>query len=133
MSPLVRIFVIAHGTTQFRATLDGEHIVTSDRPLVDAARILLGRGYDPATPLTMRHIGSLYDSFVLMPIGEWAKLTYEEGAKAPLNRRKWKPFPDGVSRRDGRPKVALGAPEGGNTHADGESSVAAPPAAGNVH
>ena len=42
----------------------GEVIVdSSQQPLVDGARELLARGFDLATPLTMRHDGSSHDSF----------------------------------------------------------------------
>lgn len=70
----------------------GESIVASSRqPLVDGARVLLARGFDPTTPLTMRMEGKTYDSFQPLPIGEWAKWSYAEGEKTPLQRQRWKP------------------------------------------
>src|SRR5262249_8569183 len=70
----------------------GETIVSGSRqPLVDGARELLARGYDPATPLTMRVDGKAYDSFRPAPISEWAKWTYSESEKHPLKRRPWLP------------------------------------------
>jgi hypothetical protein len=60
---------------------------------VDGARELLGRGFDPATPLTMRMEGNTYDSFQPLPIGEWAKWTYAESEERALRRVPWMPFP----------------------------------------
>jgi hypothetical protein len=48
----------------------GDLVVRSRQPLVDGARELLARGFDPAALLTMRHEGSTYDSFLPAPIGE---------------------------------------------------------------
>ena len=45
---------------------------------MDGARELLARGFDPATPLTMRMEGKTYDSFQPLPIGKWAGWTYAE-------------------------------------------------------
>jgi hypothetical protein len=79
----------------------GEVIVTSSKqPLVDGARELLAAGFDPATPLTMRHDGSSHDSFAPLPIGRWAKLTYEERDNGGLTRARWMPraTPEGAQK-----------------------------------
>jgi len=83
------------GPGTFIARLEGsdEIVVQGTRqPLVDSARVLLGRGFDPATPLTMRHAGKICDSFRPLPIGEWARWTYKEPDQRPLQRTRWKPF-----------------------------------------
>jgi hypothetical protein len=80
---------------RFTARLEstGELLVANTRqPLVDGARVLLARGFDPGTPLTMRHAGSAHDSFQLMPIAEWAKWTYKEREKGGLAIDRWMPF-----------------------------------------
>ncbi|WP_395713528.1 hypothetical protein [Reyranella sp.] len=71
---------------------DGSLVVTSSRqPLVDSARELLAHGFDPETPLAMRHVGKSYDSFAKpAPIGELARWTYSEPDSEPLRRRLWK-------------------------------------------
>ena len=75
-----------------RLASTGEIIVRGSRqPLVDGARELLARGFDPATPLTMRHEGKAYDSFRPAPISEWAKWTYSESEEHALKRRRWVP------------------------------------------
>jgi hypothetical protein len=53
-----------NGHVRFLATLEstGEFVVRSHQPLVDGARELLARGYEPTTPLTMRHEGKAYDA-----------------------------------------------------------------------
>ena len=76
-SPLaaIRLVVAPKSAGRFTARLEstGEVIVEGTRqPLVDGARALLARGFDPATPLTMRHEGKGYDSFQPLPIGKWA-------------------------------------------------------------
>lgn len=69
----------------------GEVVVRSHQPLVDGARELIARGFDPATPLTMRHVGKSYDSFAPKPLSHWAKWTYSEGEQQRLQRREWRP------------------------------------------
>jgi len=75
-----------------RLASTGETIVRSSRqPLVDGARELLARGFDPATPLTMRVDGKAYGSFRPAPISLWAKWTYTESERYPLKRQRWMP------------------------------------------
>jgi hypothetical protein len=80
---------------KFTARLDGtgEVVVHSSRqPLADAAReLLLARGFDPVTPLTMRHEGSPHDSFRPLPIGKWAGWTYEERERDGIRCARWMP------------------------------------------
>jgi hypothetical protein len=81
---------------RFTARLEStaELVVENSRqPLVDGARVLLGQGFDPGTPLTMRHERKGYNSFQPMPIGHWAKWTYKEGEKDALRRTPWMPLP----------------------------------------
>jgi len=84
---------------RFSARLEssGEVVVLSHQPLVDGARELLARGFDPATPLTMRVSGIPYDSFLPLPIGEWAKWTYSESEMRPLRRRPWEARPENAA------------------------------------
>jgi hypothetical protein len=75
----------------------GEVIVfNTKQPLADGARELLARGFDPATPLTMRHERSAHDSFQPLPIGRWAGWTYEEGERTTLRQTLWMPFAAGA-------------------------------------
>src|SRR5580765_7652107 len=77
---------------KYTAHCNDELIVADSRqPFVDAARILLNRGVNPASPLVMRR--SLDGPDVLRSIvGAAAKLTVEE---TPLGPRFniWRPFP----------------------------------------
>jgi hypothetical protein len=102
---------------RFAARLEstGELLVASTRqPLVDGARELLTRGFDPATPLTMRMEGKAYDSFQPLPIGKWAGWTYKEGEKDALRRTAWMPLPTdrGWQKSGSEPLVV---PEGRET------------------
>jgi len=97
-SAAIRLVVApeADSPGRFTARLEstGELIVSSTRqPLVDGARELLARDFDPATPLTMRHEGKDYDSFQPLPIGKWAGWTYTEGENTPLRCARWMPRP----------------------------------------
>ncbi len=93
---MIRLIVTPATLGKFTASLDGQPIVTGSRqPLADAARELVARGYDPVTALTMRHEGSAFDSFDPLPIGEWAKWTFEDGERG-LRKRLWMPFPGGA-------------------------------------
>jgi len=69
----------------------GEHIVCSHQPLVDGARELIARDYNPATLLTMRHAGRGYDSFPPRPIGALARVSYSESEARALRRIPWQP------------------------------------------
>jgi hypothetical protein len=62
--------------SQPRLESTGEVVVTSSRqPLADGARELIALGFDRHTMLTLRHAGSIHDSFKPAPIAEWAKWT----------------------------------------------------------
>ena len=113
----IRLLVAPDSAGRFTAGLEstGEVIVASTRqPLVDGARELLARGFDPSTPLTMRHEGKHYDSFQPLPIGKWAGWTYEESGTKPLRRVRWMPFPTaaGTQKSGSEPLVV---PEGRET------------------
>jgi hypothetical protein len=56
-----------------QALLQGEVLCTADEPFLQAARILLERGTDPATPIAMRWEGSDSDSLT-STVGYAAKL-----------------------------------------------------------
>jgi hypothetical protein len=88
----------------------GEVIVTSSKqPLVDGARELMAAGFDPATPLTMRHEGSPHDSFEPLTISEWAGLTFGEGEKTTLRCAPWMPFPAGAgTQKSGSEELVVG-------------------------
>jgi hypothetical protein len=82
---------------RFDADLGSEVIVTSRQPLLDGARALLARGFDPEAMLTMRTDNRAYDSFDPKPIGEWAKWTIAELDRRGLRRRRWRPLEGAVS------------------------------------
>jgi hypothetical protein len=64
---------------RFHATLgDSTPLLKSSRtPLLDSARILLARRYDPNTRLVMRHLGSTIDALTTT-VGTAAKLTVQD-------------------------------------------------------
>jgi hypothetical protein len=75
----------------FDAHLDGRLIVgRSTQPMLDGARRLLDEGYDPATPLVMRHAGASYAS-LRSTVGAAAKLTVRESTGKP-SFTDWKPW-----------------------------------------
>jgi hypothetical protein len=113
----IRLVVAPEAPGRFTARLEstGDLIVSSTRqPLVDGARALLGEGFDPATPLTMRVQGKTCDSFRPMPIAEWAKWTYKERERGGLTVERWMPFavPRSGQKSGSEPSVA---PEGRET------------------
>jgi hypothetical protein len=113
----IRLVVAPEGLGRFTARLEstGELIVEGTRqPLVDGARELLARGFDPAALLTMRMEGKTFDSFQPLPIGQWAKWTYKEGEKDALRRTRWMPLPTdrGWQKSGSEPSVV---PEGRET------------------
>jgi hypothetical protein len=114
---------------RFTARLEssGEDIVANTRqPLVDGARELLARGFDPATPLTMRMEGKTYDRFRPLPIGEWAKWSYAEGEKTPLQRQRWKPREMPIAACPEEQKSGVEAPVVPNPHPEANSLLRAP-------
>lgn len=82
---------------RFAGYLDGELIVASRQPLLDGARRLLERGFDPEALLAIRMHDRPYDSFHPRPIGEWAKWTIAELDCRGLRRKRWRPLEDAVS------------------------------------
>jgi hypothetical protein len=97
----------------------GAPVVTgSKQPLVDGARELLARGFDPGMLLTMRHEGSAHDSFQPLPIGRWAAWTYEERDNGGLTCARWMPFAS-----PGYPKVDLRAVGFTQTYPPAEATV----------
>ena len=122
--PLRLIVTPDEGPGRFVACLEGSDapIVQGTRqPLVDGARVLLARGFDPAMQLTMRHARRGYDGFQPLPIGKLAGWTYEEGEKKPLRKVRWMPFPMAAGRQKSgsKPLVAPEAhPSGNRFHGD---------------
>src|SRR5262245_45037284 len=81
---------------RFEARVGDRLLCTSRQPLLDAARIMLAEGVDPATPLTMRHERSSTDS-LSSTVGKAAKLTV--GEEPSPRFRPWVPF-EGVRMPD---------------------------------
>jgi hypothetical protein len=71
------------GHFQARLERSNEVLVKNSRqPFLDAARVLVERGYDPGVLLVMKHLGS--DTVSLRaPLRKAAKLTVEEGPHGP--------------------------------------------------
>jgi hypothetical protein len=115
MTAAERLLVAPEKPGRFTARLEstGELIANSSRqPLVDGARELLARGFDPAALLTMRQHDRPYDSFRPAPIGQWAKWTYEESESVGLKRRAWKAYPEtaaGMPVAEGRERRKSGS------------------------
>jgi hypothetical protein len=85
----------------FDGAVDGRLVVArSTQPLLDACRILIFKGIDPAARVVMRHAGSATDALITT-VGATAARTVEEGGGVPPFRP-WKPF----SRWDGPPEIA---------------------------
>ena len=86
----------------FDAYLGERLLTTSHQPFLEAARVLLAEGVDPATPLVMRHAGSQTDS-LKGTVGAAAKLTVKEAPSmsGPVFQ-KWKPFAPDLDLQDRR-------------------------------
>jgi hypothetical protein len=82
---LMETIVLMMNVALFEGRIDDRLIVRgTTQPLLDAARVFLAEGYDPAARLVMRHRGSTTDA-LSGRIGELAKLTVSERSdgKAP--------------------------------------------------
>lgn len=77
---------------KFIARLDGEFVCQSHQPIVDGARELLKRGFDPSLAMTARHDGKAFDSFAAHSVGAWAEITYSEGERG-IRPGRWRPNP----------------------------------------
>jgi hypothetical protein len=76
----------------FDAAIDDTIVVRrSTQPFLDGCRTLIAAGADPDTPVAMRHAGSDHDALT-STVGAAAKLTVEEGDRAPYFRQ-WEPSP----------------------------------------
>jgi hypothetical protein len=82
---LILVSPIKTSPGRFQATLGstGALLVSSSRqPFVDAARVLIEKGYDPTVMLMMKHAGS--DVIALgARLGKAARLSVEEGVNGP--------------------------------------------------
>jgi hypothetical protein len=78
-----------HG--RFVVTLDGRQLCISRQPLLDAARVLINEGIDPATPIATRHAGAGFDAMT-STVGTAAKWTVRENDKAGPALVRWKAF-----------------------------------------
>jgi hypothetical protein len=124
VDPVV-ILVASVGRGRFRASLDGRVLVSSTTtPLLDAARVLAGKGVDPATRIVMRHEGKDYDALT-STVAAAAKLTVKESTRDGKPRfGDWHPY--------GGPGVPVASPisetrQAGEDHGSG---APAPPSAG---
>jgi hypothetical protein len=119
-SAIIRLVVAPGSAGKFAARLEstGEVIVAGTRqPLVDGARELLARGFDPGTPLTMRMEGKTYDSFqppAGRPVGQVDLHRGREYSPAVCSL-------DAPSRCWGGAKVGFRALGGSRGPGDGES------------
>ena len=78
-----------HG--KFVITLDGRQLCISRQPLLDAARVLINEGIDPATPIATRHAGSGFDAMT-STVGTAAKWTVREDSTVSPTFVRWKAF-----------------------------------------
>jgi hypothetical protein len=90
------------GRFQARLESTDELLVDSSRqPFVDAARVLVGKGYNPASVLEMKHQGS--DIVALRaPLAKAAKVAVEEGPHGP----RFVAFRTGPKTRVASPPIA---------------------------
>jgi hypothetical protein len=79
-----------HG--KFVVTLDGRQLCISRQPLLDAARILIKEGIDPATPIATRHVGADFDAMT-STVGAAAKWTVRETETEGPRFVRWEAFP----------------------------------------
>jgi len=91
--PVVAIIISEIRGGRYSAQLeDGTELCRSTRqPLLDGARELPRRGYDPATSIVMRREGSSIEA-LSSTVGAVAKLTVEESNYARPRFTQWKPF-----------------------------------------
>ena len=72
-------------------TLDGRQLCISRQPLLDAARVLIDEGIDPATPIAIRHTGAGFDALT-SAVGAAAKWTVRENETQSPTFVRWKAF-----------------------------------------
>ena len=103
---VIRIFVeeLPERRGRFVARLgNGQVVVRSSRqPFLDAARVLLAEGADPAEMLVMMR-GQTQS--LSGPIGKAAKLTVDENCSPP-RFREWRPYAGPSARTDEKPDDA---------------------------
>ena len=79
-----------HG--KFVATLGGRQLCISRQPLLDAARVLIKEGVDPATPIVTRHAGADFDAMT-STVGAAARWTVRETETEGPRFVRWEAFP----------------------------------------
>jgi hypothetical protein len=83
---------------RFAARLDGRELCASTKPFLDAARVLMAEGVDPATVLQMRHADSATVA-MRSTVGTAAGLTVLEGDLGPRFAQ-WRAFGQPISLAD---------------------------------
>jgi hypothetical protein len=81
-----------HG--KFVATLDGRQLSISRQPLLDAARVLIKEGVDPATPIATQHARADFDA-ITSTVGTAAKWTVRENETRSPTFVRWNAFSRG--------------------------------------
>ena len=95
---MIELVLVPAGIGRYVATLDGKSIARPTRqPFLDAARVLLALGHDPATLIEASHRGSAI--VAMRSTCEAAKWTVEESDRGGLRKKLWQPHPMAVSRR----------------------------------
>jgi hypothetical protein len=81
---------------RFEARVGERLLCVSRQPLLDAARLLIREGHDPATRLVMKHAGSTTTAMTTT-VGIAARFTVEDGVRDRPRFRRWHPprFPRG--------------------------------------
>lgn len=91
-------------------------MVSTPRPFLDGARVLLGRGVDPDATVILKHLGSEVES-LRSRIGPAAELTVDEGSTPRFKH--WKPF----SRGAVQPSMRGTGPARAEGHKSGQNDV----------
>ena len=77
---------------KFVVTLDGRQLYISRQPLLEAARVLINEGIDPATPIATRHAGADFD-LMTSTVGAAARWTVRETETEGPRFVRWEAFP----------------------------------------
>lgn len=86
----IEIVIRPKGIDRYLALIEGEAVITSRQPLFASARVLLDRGADPDTVVTMRHEGSATVS-LRSTVGRAAGWRVEEPDRGGIRLRRYVP------------------------------------------
>lgn len=125
----IEIVIRPKGIGRYLALIEGEAVITSRQPLFASARVVLDRGVDPHTVITIRHEGSATVS-MRSTVGRAAGWRVEEPDRGGIRLRRYVPR---EPQKTNGASDAAGKSQDGQTKPEDRCAPPPPEAAKSAH